>query len=115
MAQLRQGYPEFQAREAEVVVVGPEDAESFRRLWQSEGFPFVGLPDPSLNVLQRYGQEVSLLKLGRMPAQVVIDKQGNVRYAHYGHSMRDIPSNAELLQVLDQLNAPRGDRVQTET
>ncbi len=51
MAQLRQEYPEFQARGAEVVVVGPEDAEAFRRYWAKEQLPFIGLPDPSLSVV----------------------------------------------------------------
>ncbi len=39
------------------------------------------------------------------PAQVIVDKQGQVRYAHYGHAMSDIPKVRELLALLDQLNA----------
>ncbi len=108
MAQLRQGYPEFVARGAEVIVVGPENTAAFKDYWQKEALPYIGLPDPDLTVLRRYGQEVNLLKLGRMPAQVVIDRQGIVRYAHYGHSMSDIPSNADLLAVLDEIKTPSG-------
>ena len=109
MAQLRQDYERFQARDAEVVVVGPEGPEAFARYWDSERLPFVGLPDPGHTVLKRYGQEVSLFKLGRMPAQVLIDRQGQVRFVHYGHSMRDIPPNVELLALLDGLDdAPSG-------
>jgi peroxiredoxin Q/BCP len=52
-----------------------------------------------------YRQEVNLFKLGRMPLNCVIDQKGFVRYIHYGASMRDIPSNAELLHVIDELNA----------
>jgi peroxiredoxin Q/BCP len=59
-------------------------------------------------VLKLYGQEVNLFKLGRMPAQVLIDRQGVARYAHYGHGMDDIPPNAELLALLDELNAAAG-------
>jgi hypothetical protein len=33
------------------------------------------------------------------------DFDGYVRFAHYGKSMSDIPTNAELLQVIDELNA----------
>ena len=65
---------------------------------------FVGLPDPKHTVLKRYGQEVKLFKLGRMPAQVIVDKQGQARYVHYGHSMSDIPANDDLLDILDRLN-----------
>jgi len=105
MAQLRQDYGEFVQREAEVVVVGPENAEAFAAYWAQEELPFVGLPDPKHSVLKLYGQEVNLFKLGRMPAQVIVDKQGRVRYAHYGHAMIDIPEDGELLALLDQLNA----------
>jgi peroxiredoxin len=105
MAQLRQDYPEFAKRDAEVVVVGPEDAHAFEAYWSREELPFVGLPDSRHSVLKLYGQEVKLFKFGRMPAQVIVDKQGRVRYAHYGQAMSDIPDNEELLALLDQLNA----------
>lgn len=103
MAQLRQDYPEFVKRNAEVVVVGPEGPEAFARYWEKEQLPFVGLPDPEHEVLKRYGQEVNLFKLGRMPAQAIVDREGVVRWIHYGHSMSDIPSNEELLALLDEL------------
>ena len=104
MAQLRQDYQEFVAREAEVVVVGPEDREAFASYWEKENLPFIGLPDPEHRVLKLYGQEINLFKLGRMPAQLVIDKQMVARYVHYGHAMDDIPPNVELLDFLDNLN-----------
>jgi len=105
MAQLRHDYGEFQKRNAEVIVVGGEGSEAFQEYWEKESLPFVGLPDPHHNVLKQYGQEVNIFKLGRMPAQVTIDKKGFVRYVHYGHSMSDIPSNEEIFTILDELNA----------
>ncbi len=104
MAQLRQDYDEFVRRGAEVIAVGPEDAAAFARYWEKEQLPFVGLPDPKHTMLKRYGQKVKLFKLGRMPAQMIIDRQGQVRYIHYGHSMSDIPPNDEILALLDDLN-----------
>jgi peroxiredoxin len=104
MAQLRQDYNEFTRRGAEIIVVGPEGEEAFKNFWQKESLPFIGLPDPTAAVLKLYGQEVNLFKLGRMPAQVVVDKQGIARYVHYGHSMSDIPQNSELLGILEKLN-----------
>lgn len=104
MAQLRQDYQKFVDRGAEVVVIGPDGEKAFQNYWQKEGLPFVGLADPSHTVAQRYGQEVKLLRLGRMPALMVIDKAGQVRYAHYGGSMSDIPPNAEILGIVDELN-----------
>ena len=105
MAQLRQDYAEFVAREIEVVVVGPEGADTFARYWEKESLPFMGLPDPKASVLKLYGQEVNLFKLGRMPAQVLIDKAGVARFVHYGHSMSDIPPNEEVLALADAINA----------
>jgi len=104
MAQLRQDYAEFTRRGVEIVVVGPEGEGAFQDYWRKENLPFIGLPDPQAKVLKLYDQEVSLFKLGRMPAQVFIDKQGMARYVHYGGSMSDIPKNSELLGLIDQLN-----------
>jgi peroxiredoxin len=105
MAQLRQDYAEFTARGAEVVVVGPEDAEAFREFWTKGELPFVGLPDPTHSVSEMYGQEIKLLKFGRMPSMLIIDKAGDIRYKHYGEQMSDIPPNAEVLALLDKINA----------
>ena len=101
MAQLRQGHGEFSKRETEIVVVGPEGPKAFARFWKKHGLPFKGLPDPEHTVLKRFGQEVNLFKLGRMPAQVLVDKEGLTRFAHYGHGMSDIPPNQEILELLD--------------
>jgi len=104
MAQLRQEYQEFVARDAEVVVVGPDGESAFKDYWQREVIPFIGLANPTHTVAQRYGQEVKLLKFGRMPAMMIIDKAGQVRYRHYGNAMSDIPPNREILAILDALN-----------
>lgn len=101
---MRQEYQQFVRRDIEVIVVGPEKLAEFAAYWQKESFPFIGLPDPEQHVLTLYGQEVKLLKLGRMPAQVIIDQQGTIRFAHYGDSMKDIPPNQELLALLDGFN-----------
>lgn len=105
MAQLRQDYQKFLEQQAQVIVIGPEKAQAFADYWSANALPFTGLPDPKASVLKRYGQEVNLFKLGRMPAQVIIDKAGIVRYAHYGHSMSDIPQNEELLALLASIQS----------
>jgi peroxiredoxin Q/BCP len=104
MAQLRQDYQKFVEQNAAVIVVGPENADAFIRYWQKESLPFIGIPDPGHMVLKLYGQEVNLFKLGRMPAQVMIDRAGMVRFVHYGHSMEDIPPNEEVLALLGEMN-----------
>ena len=86
-----------------MLAVGPDSATAFRIYWNREKIPFVGLPDPGHAVAMRYKQEIKLFKWGRMPLVTVVDAIGMLRYAHYGASMSDIPSNEELLDVIDQL------------
>jgi len=100
---LRQDYEKFQESGTMIVVVGPEDAEAFASYWQNNDLPFVGLPDPKHSVLKLYGQEIKLFKLGRMPAQVLVDKSGIARFVHYGHDMSDIPPDGEILDLIASL------------
>lgn len=104
MAQLRQRYNAYAQRGAEIIVVGPEDRETFARHWRRERFPFVGVPDPEHEIANSYDQEVNLLKLGRMPTVIVIDRQGRIRFQHHGESMKDIPADGDILALLDRLN-----------
>ncbi len=104
MAQLRQDFHKFEDADTKILVIGPEGSKQFKRYWAENHLPFTGLPDPKHSVLRRYGQEVNLFKLGRMPAQVLVDKAGVARFVHYGHEMSDIPSNQELLDLIHQLN-----------
>jgi peroxiredoxin Q/BCP len=104
MAQLRQDILEFENRQAKIIVLGPDDVQAFEAYFRENDLPFIGLPDPKASVLKLYGQEVNLFKLGRMPAQVLVDKSGVARFVHYGHAMSDIPENQEILALLDQVN-----------
>jgi peroxiredoxin len=103
MAQLRQDFAEFAKRDTVILVVGPEDAQAFRRYFKEHELPFIGLPDPEHVVLKRYGQEIKLFKWGRMPAQLLVDRAGLVRFICYGKDMSDIPTNAEMLALIDAL------------
>ena len=104
MAQLRQDFAEFEKRETIILVIGPENATVFVRYFSQHDLPFTGLPDPTHTVLDLYGQQIKLVKFGRMPAQVLIDKAGMARYIHYGRAMSDISSNAQMLVLIDEIN-----------
>jgi peroxiredoxin len=104
MAQLRQDYSKYVERNTEIVAVGPEDAKSFSTWWHDHQMPFIGIPDPKHDIAQLYSQQFKLLKGGRMPALAVIDMEGKIRLMHYGDSMSDIPSDEEILSLLDTLN-----------
>jgi peroxiredoxin Q/BCP len=105
LARLRDAYSEFAARGVEILAVGPNDESTFKRYWENERIPFIGLPDPAHAVAKMYRQEVALFKLGRMPLNCIMDARGYLRYAHYGANMQDIPPHEELLQVIDDLIA----------
>jgi peroxiredoxin Q/BCP len=103
LVRLRDDYKEFASRDAEIVAVSPDRPATFRLYWRAERIPFVGLPDPEHRVALAYRQEVHLFKLGRMPLATVLDRDGVIRYAHYGASMSDIPENHTLLGLIDRL------------
>jgi peroxiredoxin Q/BCP len=105
LARWRDHYEEFKRRGAMILAVGPDSLEAFKQYWADQKIPFMGLPDPGHSVARTYRQEVNLFKLGRMPLNCVIDANGYIRFVHYGSSMSDIPSNEELLHVIDELNA----------
>jgi len=101
---LREEYAKFVERDAEILVIGPEGPRRFKQVWEAEQFPFVGFSDYKHSVADRYGQEVKLLKLGRMPAMLIVDKEGVIQFVHFGDEMSDIPRNEEVFALLDQLN-----------
>ena len=104
MVQLRQDIDQFIQRDTAILVIGPENAQKFAKYFAENDLPFTGLPDPNHTVLKQYGQEIKLFKFGRMPAQVLVDKQGIARFVHYGKSMSDIPSTDEIVVLLDEIN-----------
>ncbi|MDD2371289.1 MAG: redoxin domain-containing protein [Firmicutes bacterium] len=103
MMQLHQDYNKFFIKDTLIVAIGPDNAENFKEYWADNSLEFIGLPDKKHEVLKLYGQKVNLFKLGRMPAQMLIDKGGLLRYVNYGHSMQDIPENKEILDLIDKL------------
>jgi peroxiredoxin len=103
LARFRENYIEFTSRGAEILAVGPDGRDAFKKYWTNENLPFIGLPDPDHVVARQYRQEVNLFKLGRMPLNCVLDFEGRIRFVHYGASMSDIPDNETFLNVIDQL------------
>jgi peroxiredoxin len=103
MAQLRQDYQEFVKRGVEVLIIGPDGPNAYKRYWAQEQMPFTGLADIGNKIADKYHQEVNLLKAGRMPAMFIVDKEGVIRYSHYGNAMWDIPENREILARIDNL------------
>jgi len=104
MAQLRSDYQKFKQLNTEIIVIGPDHPAAFKAFWRQQQLPFIGLPNPGGEMLRSFGQQVQWLKLGRMPAAMLIDKQGVIKHLHYGGSMADLPKNEALLAVAREIN-----------
>jgi peroxiredoxin Q/BCP len=87
------------------LAIGPDGPNAYRHYWSENNLPYVGLPDPKHKVANLYGQEWNIFKLGRIPALLIIDQAGNIRYQHYSDSMKDIPKNELVLSLLDKINS----------
>ena len=49
------------------------------------------------------GPAASIGEPTKLVAQMVVDKSGILRFAHYGNSMSDIPATGEMLKLLEGL------------
>ena len=103
MAQLRQDYSKFVECGSEILCLGPDGPNAYKRYWETESIPYIGLPDLKNRIADLYHQEVNIFKLGRMPAMFVVSRLGEVVYSHFGSAMSDIPENEEIFKVLDQI------------
>ena len=84
-------------------MIGPEGPRRFKQVWDNQGYPFVGFADYRHEVADLYGQQVKLEKLGRMPAMIIVDRDGVIQFVHFGDDMSDIPKNEDVLGLLDSL------------
>jgi len=103
MMQLHQDYDKFVEKDTVIVAIGPENTNKFKTYWEENNLKFYGISDENHSILKLYGQQVNLFKLGRMPAQMLVDKMRVLRYIHYGHSMKDIPENSEIFELINSL------------
>jgi len=104
LAQLRQDYPAFIERNAEIIVITQDGTHTIKRYWQENDIHFNGVTDYKSKVAEAYHQPVDAFDLGKLPAVFIVDKGGTIRYMHYGETMSDIPANQDLLIVLDHIN-----------
>ncbi len=100
---MRDEHARFEAAGAPVAVIVRERPERLREHWAGLRLPFVCVPDPDGRVAASWGQRWNLLKLGRLPAQFVVARDGQVAFAHYARDMADIVPNAAILGVVHGL------------
>lgn len=101
---LRDAYEEFQKYNAIIYAILPDNLENAKNFESKFAKIYPIYYDDKKEVNKMLKQEVKTLKFGRMPALLVIDKQGIIKYAYYSDSMDDIPENEELFEVLKNIN-----------
>lgn len=96
---MRSNFDSFNGLGATIVAVSQDDAEDVNEYWKENSIPFLCLPDPEGKLKALYHQES---KMGPLPALFVIGKNGNIVLAHYGKSMKDIPTAESLLALIKE-------------
>lgn len=102
-AHLRKDYEKFGEMETVLYPILADSENNAKKLEQKYARKYPIFYDPSKKVPKMLNQEVKLLKLGRMPGLLIIDKEGIIQYAYYGDSMSDIPENETLFEVLKKI------------
>jgi peroxiredoxin len=101
---LRQKYDEYSALDtiiAPILVDKLENAQKMEEKYAKNKFPI--LYDKTKKVSKMLHQEIKILKLGRMPGLIIVDKQGIIQFAYYGENMQDIPKNRDVLEILRKM------------
>jgi peroxiredoxin len=99
-AQLGRLYPEFQAAEAEVLVILGDSLDRATRYSAALHVPFPILADPSHEVYHRFDLERAYLVIQRT-ASVVVDRNGRIVYLRRATNPQAwLKESQELLQVV---------------
>ena len=101
---LRNDYEKFQDYDTILYAILPDNLENAKNFESEFAKVYPIYYDSKKKVNKMLKQEVKPLKLGRMPALLIINKRGIIKYAHYSDSMDDIPKNEELFEVLKKIN-----------
>lgn len=85
-----------------ILVDSLNNAKKMETKYAKEKFPIYYDEDKEVSKLLH--QQWKLLKLGRMPGMIIINKEGIIKWAYYSDSMSDIPKNKDVLEVLKEIN-----------
>jgi peroxiredoxin len=100
---LRDDIGRFTDKGAQVVTVAPDTADGVARFVRNNPYPFPLLADVDHAVFDAYDVVSTLMSLGQRPALFVIDRDGTVKFDSIGTQQWQIPSNDNVLRVLDQI------------
>ena len=100
---MREDYPKFQDRQAEILAIAPDTVERTREYCLGNDLPFPCLADLRRMVFEQYSVRSRFLSLGQRPGLYIVDREGVIRYVHVGSQQWDIPSNELVLSRLDEV------------
>lgn len=78
-----------------------ENAQKLETKYARSKFPIYY--DEKKEVVKLLNQEWKLLKLGRMPGLLILDRDGIIQWAYYSDSMSDIPKNEDIFEILEKI------------
>ncbi len=105
--QLHRDIEKFKVKNVRVVVVCPEKIDVVENFSDTNNISFDMVSDDKHVLARRYGQKVNYFKLGRMPAQLIMDSNAKFVFQHFANSMGDIIDNFDILDTFDELKRQR--------
>ena len=100
---MRDDIHRFEQAGATVVAIAPDTLEGVARFVRDNEYPFSLLADPEHSVFDAYDVVNKLMSLGQRPAVFVLGRDGIVRFDSVGTQQWQIPSDDNVLAVLEAL------------
>ena len=100
---MRDDHDQFEALGVQVLAISGESAAAGESYLSSNPLPFPIVGDENHAVFDAYDVLSKAMSLGQRPAVFVVDAEGVVRYDHVGTQQWQIPSDEDVLGLLEQL------------
>ncbi len=104
MMQLHQDIQKFKDLKIKVVVICPENMAGVEKFVAKQPLEIDLVADPQHVIADRFKQQVKIFKLGRMPAQIILNKDDKQVFEHYASSMTNIIENNVILSAIKKAN-----------
>lgn len=101
---MRDDIDKFSDKGARVVAIAPDTVAGVAKFVENNAYPFSLLPDEDHAVFDAYDVISTMMSIGQRPAVFVVDRAGVVRFDSIGTQQWQIPSNDNVLAVLDALD-----------
>ena len=104
MVQLERARRQFEQAGARIVAISADTRATALRTRQELGLGFTIIPDSDRAILRRLDHRERFSNLDiHNPAVYILDKDGIVRFRHFGQHVADRPSPAEVWRALNEI------------